>query len=127
MATEIDIVKVEELAGQGLNMDQIALSLGIHRSTLFKRKGEESDLSDAIKRGQAAGLKIVTNALMESAKTGNVTAQIFYLKNRAPDEWKDRKDVQIDHEMRSTVINSQPDLTPTEWKDKHNPSSPTLN
>lgn len=38
---------------------------------------------------------MVTDALMQSATEGNVTAQIFYLKNRDTDNWKDRTDVNV--------------------------------
>jgi len=30
----------------------------------------------------------------------NVTAQIFYLKNRQPDEWKDRQDIDLSGEIK---------------------------
>ena len=38
---------------------------------------------------------MVTDALMQSATEGNVTAQIFYLKNRDTEHWKDRTDVNV--------------------------------
>lgn len=38
---------------------------------------------------------MVTDALMQSATEGNVTAQIFYLKNRDTENWKDRTDVNV--------------------------------
>ena len=48
------------------------------------------DFEDAIKRGKAKGIAQVTNSLFTSATDGNVTAQIFYLKNQDPKTWKDR-------------------------------------
>ena len=39
---------------------------------------------------------MVTDALMQSATEGNVTAQIFYLKNRDSEHWKDRTDVNVE-------------------------------
>ncbi len=85
--------KVEAYAAQGLTQEQIARCLGISYQTLNERKKENSEFSEAIKRGQAQGVETVTNALFESAKGGNTTAQIFYLKNRDPNEWRDRKDI----------------------------------
>ena len=32
----------------------------------------------------------VENALLKSAIDGNTTAQIFWLKNRRPDKWRDK-------------------------------------
>ena len=81
--------KTEDLAAQGLNQAQIAQCLGMSHTTLSTKKGESDELFDAIKKGAARGIDTVTNALFESAQTGNITAQIFYLKNRAPEEWRD--------------------------------------
>lgn len=89
MTKKIDLSTVESLAAQGLTNEQIALALGISRSTHFQKKKDESDYSDAIKRGQAKGLAKVTNALFQNAVSGNTTAQIFFLKNRAPNQWAD--------------------------------------
>jgi len=84
------IAEAERLAGLGLTKEQIAAGLGICRDTLYRKERDFSDLSDAIKKGQASGIAKISNALFENAKSGNVTAQIFYLKNRAPSQWKDR-------------------------------------
>ena len=81
--------KTEDLAAQGLNQAQIAQCLGMSHTTLSTKKGESEELFDAIKKGAARGIDTITNALFESAQTGNITAQIFYLKNRAPEEWRD--------------------------------------
>ncbi len=83
--------KVESLAAQGLNKTQIALSIGIHIATLHKKKAENNDLNDAIKRGEAKGVATIANALFVNAKAGNTTAQIFFLLNRSPENWKDRR------------------------------------
>jgi len=96
---EIDEKKVESLAAQGLTMEQIAYCLGVAGSTLYKRKVDESEISEAIKRGRAKGIATITNALFQSGKGGNITAQIFYLKNRQPEEWKDRRETEISGEL----------------------------
>lgn len=84
------------LASHGLTKAQIAASLGFCRDTLRRKEKEYSALSAAIKKGQAQGIAEISNALYESAMSGNVTAQIFFLKNRASSEWKDRVPVDID-------------------------------
>ena len=88
--TDEVLSKVEDLAGKGLSRDQIAWSLGIHPATLYKKKAQNTELSDAIKRGESSGLEEISNSLYKNAKKGNVTAQIFYLKCRSPNEWNDR-------------------------------------
>ncbi len=91
---DVDPKNVETFAAQGLSMPQIAACLGVSRATLYNRMGSEVNVLEAIKRGRAKGVATVTNALFQAAKEGNITAQIFYLKNRDPEVWKDRKAVE---------------------------------
>lgn len=92
MTKEFDAAKVEQLAAQGLSNEQIALCLDIAESTFYKWKDEKSEFSEAVKSGKAKGIGTITNSLFQSAKGGNITAQIFYLKNRQPDDWRDRRE-----------------------------------
>ena len=87
----IDPARVEQLAAQGLTIKQIAHCLDVGRTTLYSRMGSEANVRDAVKRGRAKGIGTITNSLFQSAKGGNITAQIFYLKNRKPDDWSDRR------------------------------------
>ena len=127
------IRKCERLAAKGLSIIQIGISLGWSEDTIHKKKNGNSELSEAIKRGQAEGIETVANSLFENAtgfnyeevheevrvegakKKGkgddgkttqhkkvikkrclpNTTAQIFYLKNRDPEHWKDKHDHSI--------------------------------
>ena len=81
----IDSAKVEQLAAQGLTVKQIASCLNCSRTTLYERMGSKQDVADAIKRGRAKGIGTVTNSLFKSANSGNITAQIFYLKTKGKD------------------------------------------
>ncbi len=94
--------QVENLAAQGLTVDQIALVLGIHKATLFDKQNEYPDFYDAIKRGRGKGIANVTNALYEKATVDkDNTAMIFYLKNRAG--WVDKQEVQSTVEQRHVI------------------------
>lgn len=91
---DIDVERVEKLAAQGLSEQQIADCLGISRSTIDRRKRDDDTFVAALKRGKHKGIENVTNALYEAATAGNkpnVSAMIFYLKNRAG--WRDRQDI----------------------------------
>ena len=81
--------QVEKFAGQGLTQEQISHCIGISRDTFFKSKRNSEYFSDAIKRGQSKAISLVSNALFENAMSGNAVSQIFWLKNRAPDQWAD--------------------------------------
>ena len=86
----LDLEQVENLASRGLGTTQIARALGVSWNTIDRNRKRSGDFEDAIKRGKARGLAQVTNSLFTSATDGNVTAQIFYLKNQDPKTWKDR-------------------------------------
>jgi hypothetical protein len=88
--TDEVLVKVQALASQGLTTVQIGHVLGAAESTIYKYKKNNVEFAEAIKQGQSKGVATITNALFKSAKSGQVTSMIFWLKNRAPDEWKDR-------------------------------------
>ena len=90
---EIDLAKVEVMAANGLTQQQIADSLGISVSTRYGRKRESEEFEEAIKRGKAKGVAVVTNELMKQVKRGNVTAMIFFLKARAG--WKEKNEVDL--------------------------------
>ena len=53
------------------------------------------ELSEAIKRGRSKGLAQITNSLFESAMNGTPAAQIFYLKNMAPEQWADVQSIKV--------------------------------
>lgn len=87
MPTEENLEQVRLMASRGLTKEQIADSLGISYQTFNERTKEIPEFLEAIKIGQALGIKQISNALFSSAKSGNTTAQLFYLKCRAG--WKE--------------------------------------
>ena len=81
--TEDLLEKVEHLASRGLSQKQICDALGFSETWWHAKKAENSELGECYKKGSAAGIGEVTHALFENAMTGNVAAQIFFLKNRS--------------------------------------------
>ena len=88
---EIDLKQVEKLAAIGLNEQQVADSLGICGDTMRSRKSKYPEFIEALKRGKAKGIATVANNLFEQSKDGNVSAGIFFMKNRAG--WSDKQDI----------------------------------
>lgn len=115
MIDPIDPKKVESLASQGLTTKQIADCLGIGRTTFYEHQKKDPNIQDALKRGRSKGVATVANALFQAAKEGNITAQIFYLKNRAPDEWKDRKDSHITGKLDHRKADAEPVSESDRW------------
>lgn len=84
-------------AQDGLSIEQIAKDLcHVSRSTLHEWMKRFPDISDALKKGGEVPDYAVQNALFEKALNGDVTAMIFWLKNRKPDKWRDRHENAID-------------------------------
>jgi DNA-binding XRE family transcriptional regulator len=79
----IDVRMVETYAALGMTHDQIAASLGICRDTLYRRKRDQSDFSDAMARGLAKGIQLVATKCMEQINFGNFSAIKFYLETKA--------------------------------------------
>ena len=61
-------------------------------------------------KGVAVGEKIKMILVKTVTKiiAPNVTAQIFYLKNRQPDEWKDRHDLDVSGNLNIKVVTAVP-------------------
>ena len=109
--TEEGLIKLEGWARDGLTDRQIAQNAGITESTLYEWKNKYPEISESLKKGKEIVDYQVENALLKKAlgyKTtemrltkdgdlvevekevpGDVAAQIFWLKNRKPDKWKD--------------------------------------
>lgn len=110
------LLLLEGWARDGLTDEQIAHNIGISRGTLYDWKKAYPDISNALKKGKDVVDIEVENALLKralgyeyteerveiSSKDGrkviqttkhvaaDTTAQIFWLKNRRPDKWRDK-------------------------------------
>jgi hypothetical protein len=89
------LAKTERLAAQGLTQQQIGACLGVRPETISVKKRAFSQFAQAIKDGRSKGIGQVSNALFESALEGSVPAQIFFLKNRDPENWADVQQNQV--------------------------------
>lgn len=83
--------QAESLAAHGMTQTQIALALGMGESTLYEKKAQYPEFAEAIKRGKAKGIMLVTKALMEKVKGLDTASIIFYLKTQAG--WKEAPQV----------------------------------
>lgn len=120
------LLKIEGWARDGLTDEQIAEKIRITPSTLYEWKKRYSEISEALKKGKEVVDRQVENALLKRAlgyqyteKTveksvegtkvketvkevvPDTTAQIFWLKNRRPDLWRDKKDVAMEGEINN--------------------------
>lgn len=117
------LLLLEGWARDGLTDEQIARNIGITVKTLYEWKLRYSEICEALKKGKAPVDFQVENALFKSAIGFSVTlkkpvkvrdengaehieyaeeeifvapstaAQIFWLKNRKKDRWKDKPEI----------------------------------
>jgi len=84
------LLMLQGWARDGLTDEQIAHNIGINVATLYDWKKLYPKISEALKRGKEVVDYAVENALLKKALGGDVTAMIFWLKNRKPYKWRDR-------------------------------------
>ena len=88
--TEDGLTLLKGYARRGLNDEQIAAKMHIAPSTLYEWKKKFPEISEALKEGKDLPDIKMENALYEAGIGGNVTAMIFWLKNRLKGDWKDK-------------------------------------
>ncbi|WP_294662488.1 helix-turn-helix domain-containing protein [Ruminococcus intestinalis] len=93
---EENLLLLEGWARDGLTDEQIAKNIGIGERTLYEWKEKYPQISQSLKKGKEVVDYEVENALLSSALEGNTTAQIFWLKNRRPDKWRDKQKEETD-------------------------------
>lgn len=116
------LLKIKGWARKGLTNDQIAENIGINRDTLYSWAKKYPDFADALKKTKEVTVYEVENAMLKAAKgyfvtetktitnkdgkvirieknekwiAPNTTAQIFYLKNKDPENWRERNDISL--------------------------------
>ena len=114
------LILLEGWARSGLTDEQIAKNMGIAPSTLYEWKKKSKEFSESLKKGKEVIDFEVENALLKRAlgyeyeeetyENGiltkkvkkqvppDTTAQIFWLKNRKPNTWKDKVETDEDRE-----------------------------
>ena len=85
-----NLILLEGWARDGLTYEQIANNMGIDVTTLREWRKKETTISTILKKGREVVDFEVENALLKNALNGNVTAQIFWLKNRKKEQWREK-------------------------------------
>ena len=88
--TEEGLLLLEGWARDGLTDEQIAHNIGISISTLNNWKNKYVEILESLKKEKEVVDYAVENALLKNALRGDTTAQIYWLKNRRPDKWRDK-------------------------------------
>ena len=91
---------LEKLA-RGSGRGAAAGSIGIHRSTVADYRRAHPDFAAEESAAEMGAVSDVEDALYANARKGHVTAIIFFLKNRSPENWKDMKTVEVVDQLRA--------------------------
>ena len=83
--------EVETLAAV-LSTEQIADYFGISRRVFFDILDRDEEVSALYKKGKARAVGFVAQNLIQKARTGDLGAQIFYLKTQAG--WKETQRIE---------------------------------
>jgi len=76
---------------EGATFTKACEGAGINRSTIWRWRREDEAFDDEINFVIDARVQEVEDALfLNATEKNNVTAQIFWLKNRAKEKWSDR-------------------------------------
>lgn len=128
-----NLILLNAWARDGLTDEQISKNIGINPKTLYQWKKKYDPISNALKRGKAVVDYEVENTLLKKALGGFVveeqtieelnargemttrkvkskkylppdtTALIFWLKNRKPDVWMDRKAKEVSQDSNQML------------------------
>lgn len=116
-----NLLLLESWARDGLTDEQLAKKMGISTSTLNAWKNRFPEILESLKKGKEVVDSMVENALLKRAMgykytetkekveygvvtetittvkevPPDTTAQIFWLKNRKPDQWREKQQVDI--------------------------------
>lgn len=132
--TKENLSKIQSWAMDGLTNEQIAENIGIGRSTFYEWANKRSEIMDALKTTKdfcdlqvenalfrrALGYTVklnkqrvtkdgfVVDCIEEQHIPGDTTAQIFWLKNRKPDIWRDKQvtDVNVSSDENLKLMQS---------------------
>ena len=124
---EVHVPALKWLGMTGMRDDEIAKELGISRGTLYNWRKRCPEAMESLAEGKAIADAVVVDSLYQRAcgfdyteektVTGSdgetiktetykkhaapdATSMIFWLKNRRPDQWRDRQEHHVDKTIR---------------------------
>ena len=123
------LLLIEGWARDGLTKEQIAKNIGINVKTLWDWERAHPPICNALKKGREVVDREVENALLKKARgysydevkdeyeggilvkrtvikkmvLPDTTAQIFWLKNRKPNEYRDKHDIEVSKPNDETI------------------------
>lgn len=82
----------------GADVAMAARAVGVSRRTVYNWREKDQELAEAMDEARAFADDVVVRRLFDMT-TENVTACIWWLKNRRPNEWRDRQEMIAKHDV----------------------------
>ena len=110
-------------ARRGCTMEEIAAKMSINADTLYRWQKKYPSLYEALKNGKDEADIVVENSLYRRATGGysyevtktertikevppDTTAQIFWLKNRRPQDWRDKREIKSETTIQNNLADA---------------------
>lgn len=144
-----NLILIEGWRRDGLSNEQIAKNMGIYVSTLYSWLEKYKELKEAYKKGDEVSTYEIENKLYKSAIgydveeidiqetvypdgtvtqtkrkhrrhiPANIAAQIFILKNRRPERWKEKPTADDSQDLKDDgFIDAIKESAKEDWKDE---------
>lgn len=97
------IEQVGNLALLGLIDTEMAAFFGVTERTFNNWKNSHDEFFQSLKEGRLPADGKVARKLYTEAIGGNITAMIFWLKNRQPARWRDKPVEEFDEELPESI------------------------
>ena len=105
--SEEEYKQISLWSGDGLNESQIATLLNVNISTITREKKRNEQFAHAIKKGKYKAVQLVANKVFQNAMDGKETSAIFFLKNRDPDNWADRQEINYNLDLKNVLTDAR--------------------
>lgn len=121
--TDQGLARIEAWRRNGCTIEETRLRMGVANSTLRRWRDEHPEIAAALERGASDFDDTVEQALMKAAvgydyeedvldkdgfvhtvtrhQPANVTAMIFWLKNRRPERWREKREVRVEGKLEA--------------------------
>ncbi|MFK4515873.1 hypothetical protein ABIF20_003238 [Bradyrhizobium japonicum] len=95
---------VEAMTSEGLSLTAFAGLIGVSRDAVYDWIRAHTDFSHAVSRARAGRVLYLERKLLRARKGAETSAAVFALKNAQPDEWRDVRAVDHQHNVKVETL-----------------------
>lgn len=115
--------EILQLMATGLSLTAAAAELGVHRQRVYEWVDRHPEFADAIALAKGKRQLFLERRLFSSETTSHgVTSTIFALKNAAPDDWREKQEVEHSGEVSYVARLPGPVSDINEWQLQNKPA-----